>query len=237
MELRPGGPHYLEIIHMPQRSDSANDSEIRLSLERFSWKGDDRSTGWKRRDELSKGLIAALESEDADKLMEALERIHTWGLPGRLPVSVRNNKERVLALLKRAVLDGPSADQVAELLSFDRIGIATVSKWIGLLEQEQFAIFDSRVSVALRMLREKASRCFPVLPRRRTGKHTPWPSDRVSRDDMALYYLRYLAHVRDVGHAMDLQPSEVEMALFMIGDQSCNDKEGWKRDRGPLLAF
>ena len=54
---------------------------------------------------------------------------------------------------------------------------------------------------------------------------------------MALYYLRYLAHVRDVGHAMGLQPSEVEMALYMIGDQSCSDEESWKRDRGPLLAL
>ena len=109
-----------------------------------------------------------------------------------------------------------------------------------LLNQERFAILDSRVSVALRELRKDGLRFLPILPRRKKLDHTPWPEDyfppAVKAASMASYYLRYLALMRDAAHTLKLKPAEVEMALFMMGDVTCPNPKEWKKKRGALNA-
>lgn len=120
------------------------------------------------------------------------------------------------------------------LLDLPGVGIATVSKWIALLDQDRNAIYDSRVSVALRNVCINGGRCFPIVPRRPSGNHSPWPSDHVATKTMWTFYVDYLAVMRCVGLEAGLKPSQVEMALFMIGDESCPDPDAWKTGCRPL---
>lgn len=230
---------------MPDLLNTYSQDQIRDALENFLWKGADRQQGWAQRMDLSKGLGAALDDPDHEGLLRALKAIHTWGLPGKFPESVTLKIGIVRELLKNIRAGGPTVEALVGLLAIEGVGIATISKWICFLDQSRYAIYDSRVSVALRMVRdENKHRCFPVMPRRPSRVRTPWPEDRVIAASMASYYLRYLDCVRAAAEQMPLTaaeqkaltPAEVEMALFMIGNLTCDDPAGWRRGRGSLQA-
>jgi hypothetical protein len=122
------------------------------------------------------------------------------------------------------------------LLSHKNIGIATASKWVCFIDQNKYAIFDSRVSIALRALTAEANRneykrAFPIIPRRAMGGHIAWTADWiVSRPErIARAYMDYLDVLKGVtGKQNVLNPAQVEMALFMLGDI-------WADDQPPLL--
>ena len=228
---------------MPNLLDIYGENEVITALEHFRWKRDDRHKGWKRRVRLSEDLQEALRGGRNDDLLGALRAIHRWGLPGRFPDSVATRIESVRSLLGRIQANELAVETLTALLELDGVGIATVSKWICFLDQSCYAIYDSRVSVALREMRdENNARYLPVMPRRSSQTRTPWPADTVDPASMALYYLSYLALVQDAARELRTRDStmntaKVEMALFMIGDITCDNPEKWKEGRGRLQKF
>ena len=225
---------------MPSLLDIYSENEVRAALEHFRWKRDDRHEGWKRREGLSEALLAALRGGRNDELLGALREIHRWGLPGRFPDSVETRIANVRSLLGQIQARELDVEALTALLELDGVGIATVSKWICFLDQSRYAIYDSRVSVALREMRdENNDRYLPVMPRRSSKTRTPWPADSVTPSSMALCYFDYLALAQDAARELKTRDStmntaKVEMALFMIGDITCDDPEKWKEGRGRL---
>lgn len=210
----------------------ANKAELRIAHQAFEWRGQFLDAGWKERCALSKELNQAIE-KSLGSLSAVLHQIHRWGLAGRPPISISENIEEIHSLLLEAK-KGLTPQVVVRLLSFRGLGIATISKWVCLLDQKRNGIFDSRVSVALREVRNSnGERYFPVLPSRKIRR---WPDDRVSSNEqMAIFYMDYLEGIRAVREKVDLEhAAEVEMALFMIGNKPCNDRDGWRKLRGPL---
>lgn len=200
----------------------------------FEWKNQRFTTASNKRRELSNTLVTALKNASETGLVAALMDIHMWGLAGKFPPAIQNHKKRIHAVLRTAKRGELQEKEIESLLDIPGIGIATASKWICLVDQDRFAIFDSRVSVALKDICVDGKRSFPIVARRKSARHTPWPSDQVTPERMASFYTHYTDTLAEVGAKVRMKPSEIEMALFMIGDQSCDDARSWRSQR-PLL--
>lgn len=200
----------------------------------FEWKNQEFTTASNKRRELSNTLVTSLKDASESGLVAALMGIHKWGLAGKFPPAVEANTKRILTVLRTA--QGPKLQEkeIESLLDLPGIGIATASKWICLVDQDRYAIFDSRVSVALKDICVDGKRSFPIVARRKSARHTPWPSDQVAPERMASFYTHYTDTLAEVGDEVGLTPSQIEMALFMIGDQSCDDPKLWISQR-PVL--
>ncbi|WP_162782232.1 hypothetical protein [Arenimonas caeni] len=203
-------------------------------LERFEWRGDSWESAWLKREELSKQLCLALESAEQESLLAALRAIHSWGFAKAsvFPAAIERRVDEAGAVLIE-IRSELSLNKVNGLLNVPGVGIATASKWICLLDQSAFAIYDSRVSVALREICVDEKRCFPILPPWK-GSNS-WPQDYVTKERMATYYLRYIEALREVSESYTaMSPARIEMALFMAGKEPCPSQSAWKADRKPL---
>lgn len=200
----------------------------------FEWNNQTFTTASAKRRDLSYKLTTSLKNASESGLVAALIDIHKWGLARRFPPAVEANTKRILTVLRTA--QGPKLHEkeIESLLDLPGIGIATASKWICLVDQDRYAIFDSRVSVALKDICVDGKRSFPIVARRKSARHTPWPSDQVAPERMASFYTHYTDTLAEVGAKVEMKPSAIEMALFMIGDQSCDDARSWRSQR-PVL--
>lgn len=210
--------------------------QLRASHESFTWRKKALAQAWQERCSLSDDLVKSLE--DQAKFDEAIKKIHKWGFGGSPPESAINNdslRRRMRELLDTDNLlnDDILVDHFTEMLNLRGVGIARASKWICLLDQTRFAIYDSRVSVALREVEIDDHRAFPILPRQESKRHIQWLKDTIKPSAMAKHYLGYLETIRAVATKVELLPAEIEMALFMLGDKSCDDPE-WRKSRKPL---
>ncbi len=124
---------------------------------------------------------------------------------------------------------------LSKLLSHNGLGIATVSKCVCFVNQTRFAIFDSRVSIALRNVTIEGHRAFPVVGRRPSGGRIAWTSTpllSVSPICTARAYIDYLQILGHLSNTIDgMNAAQIEMALFMAGDVWPSDGEVLK----PLL--
>jgi len=138
-------------------------------------------------------------------------------------------------LLSAWRVPGLTADQreakvstLADLLSIKHVGIALASKWLCFVNQQTYAIYDSRVSLAMRDLAIDGNRVFPIVARRSLKEKPAWRADSVARHPKRMAesywsYLRVINRAKDLigphkGEQRGLYPAEVEMALFMLGD-------------------
>lgn len=200
----------------------------------LEWKNQKFTAASDKRRDLSTTLTTSLKNASETGLVAALMDIHTWGLAGEFPHAVEANTERIRAILRAAQGRKLQEKEIESLLDLPGIGIATASKWICLVDQDRYAIFDSRVSVALKDICVDGKRSFPIVARRKSARHTPWPSDQVTPEKMASFYTHYTDTLAEVGAKVGMKPSEIEMALFMIGDRSCDDARSWRSQRPAL---
>lgn len=178
-------------------------------------------------------LQCAIQTGCSERLATALREVHKWGLPGEPPKCL--NDASILPVLEAAAAKKPwlQAKAIEPLLNLKGVGIAAVSKWIGLANENCYAIYDSRVSVALRDIAGEHGRYCAVVARRATKTRKPWPADHIQANDMAKVYLRYCEALRDIhGVYKDMPPARTEMALFVLGDVACPDPQHWKACRG-----
>lgn len=107
------------------------------------------------------------------------------------------------------------------------VKIARFSKWICFIDQEKFAIYDSRVSLALRQIQVKGRRFFPTLGTKSLGRPKAdyiAANANSSAKKMSEIYLTYTELLQTVRSNYDLPSvASIEMALFMLG----LDKRYW----------
>lgn len=198
----------------------------------FEWSGVGLPQAWDIRTELSRATQQA-------PLVEALslsDKVHKWGFGSTVPKAIREDVAFHSALSDTITTwsKAPSETDkeqmiasLARLLAVPRVGIAKASKWICFIDQTRYAIYDSRVSLALREVKAGERRAFPIIARKALKDRQSWNADSASSDPqrMARYYWNYLQvigrvaqQVRHPNEPRLFYPAEVEMALFMLGN-------------------
>lgn len=192
-------------------------------LHSFQWRKSDFEKGWAERRRLEQELRAALDHDSDSAVSASISDIYRWGF-GRNTPNVNGDDWRKIAgtLVREFSKSRPDVPQqkavLKMLLDTKGIKIATASKWVCFCDQRRYAIYDSRVSIALReILSEDGKRLFPTVGRRKT-KSSQYPNaDVMSVSQMVEKYFLYLEALRVISERTRLKVAEIEMALFMIG--------------------
>ena len=225
--LNFGSDHLTDLCRQMERFD------LHANLAAFEWNGEKLPEAWRSRKELEQ----LVRCTPPDQLLSLAETIYKWGFGRPMPKSRQDDPAFLPAILQLFTTwsaEGDIADHkqrrissLARLLSVSRVGIAQASKWICFIDQSRYAIYDSRVSMALRDIAIEGRRVFPIVARRPVRGEVAWSPDSASLDPkrMAEHYWSYLTLIsyvaRKTPHSIEgrsLYPAEVEMALFMIGD-------------------
>ena len=190
-----------------------------LDYKSYRWKGDYEESV-KARNKLEEEIKRSRQENDGGIDLATADEIYMWGFAREFPL--RNERE-VIKATKEAFefLDEGDCYQAAKrLMWISGVGPAGATKILGLSDQENFCIYDSRVGNALRDLTKhgkKIIRCPAgrgrrgdyVLPKRANHE---WAEDyqkliwtlEIIRD-----YLKEKSH--------KLRIADIEMALFMMG--------------------
>jgi len=107
------------------------------------------------------------------------------------------------------------------------VKIARFSKWICFIDQSKFAIYDSRVSLALRTITLNQKRIFPTLGAKSKGRPNGdfiGSNPQTAAKRVAASYMLFLDVLHTTINEYDLSSvAQMEMALFMLGPE----KEYW----------
>ena len=179
------------------------------------------------RDEVSVELKQAWINHNSDvgRFKTAVDLVHMWGFGGKRMKEALFDDESFWSQLKDVLnswdLNAPKrVEALSGLLSFDGLGIATASKWICMLDQERFAIYDSRVSAALAGITDNGKRIFPIVGRRSTKNKKYPPQDyRAGKAHLILEdYQTFIFMLQSLQEHYEVDSvSELEKALFMLG--------------------
>jgi hypothetical protein len=207
----------------------------------FEWGSEPLEPAWPRR-------LALVAEGRADGALHYADRVHKWGFSHAVQARVRQHPEydgSLHALCETWSANARHApckaavDSLAALLEIPHLGIARVSKFICFLDQEQYGIYDSRVSYALKDLSlDGTTRVFPLIGGRQV--HHSWYvlSDPVAADAqcMAAVYVAVVQLLLRTAQKLNRRggiagPGAVqvcgeqwtsallEMALFMAGQR------------------
>jgi hypothetical protein len=213
--------------------------DLPTCLATFEWDGQALQTAWATRQALARVGFH-------DTVEEYAERVHKWGFGTLVRASVRQHAafSRSMRTLCRTWSEEPrpwdcsaALDDLIALLGIKHLGIARVSKFVCFLDQDRYAIYDSRVSYALKDLTlDGISRVFPFVGGRPVKNAQYVLADPIvskARYATAAYivFLRLLQRVAEKleksGGITDptlrqavgkrWTPALLEMALFMAG--------------------
>jgi hypothetical protein len=203
---------------------------LREQFHRFSWSKNSHEASVLQRCLLEKQVQKALQSENELGLEEAIRAIYKWGfkktskdflISDSVGMVAIKNMMRVFAISESDTR--AKTEVVTQALGIKGLGIASVSKWTCFVDQNRYAIYDSRVSLALRkVVNIEGKRYFPILPRRSTKKKKYPPGDYVSVEKMVNKYLLFNNVIKVISDKVGMSVSQVEIAFFMIGE-SCHD--------------
>ena len=183
----------------------------------YSWKNKPSSECVRERNSVSKAIIMSRIKNHGAVDIDTLDKVIRWGFNREFPL--RNSGE-VLKITKETfdyLDDGNLKDATITLLNIHDVGISSASKILGLFDQENLCIYDSRVGKALEDLKDEDGKIIPCPPGR------TYPGDQGLTDEAwAGNYQKLiwtLEIVRDYlnerGYTYRL--ADVEMGLFMIG--------------------
>lgn len=213
--------------------------DLPTCLATFEWDGQTLQAAWATRQALARAGFH-------DTVEEYAERVHKWGFGTLVRASVRQHAafSPSMQTLCRTWSEEPrpwnrcaGIDDLMALLGIKYLGIARVSKFVCFLDQDRYAIYDSRVSYALKDLTlDGIRRVFPFVGGRPVKNAQYVLADPIvskPRYATAVYivFLRLLQRVaeklEESGGITDptLQqvigerrtPALLEMALFMAG--------------------
>lgn len=204
-----------------------------LGLQRRNsrWKQTVLPAGWHFRKSLANQLAAALATGSLAQLLVVADAIYEWGFGNRIPAAFRQDA-LFLPTLRRTLLAfrlAPPGNYATcvfpleALLGINGLGIASVSKWICTVDQGLFAIYDSRVSIALLDVGLPCGcRAFPIVGRRPVSGLSAWPAASQVRNNPSraarscVDYTHVLAQSRRLHRRH--YAARVEMALFLAGE-------------------
>ena len=188
--------------------------DARLS---YSWKNKPMLVCVKERNEVSKAIIMARIRNHGGIDLDTLDKVTRWGFNREFPF--REEKE-VIKITKKAFncLDnGKLVKATKILLDISKVGISRASKILGLFDQENLCIYDSRVGNAMKDLiydNSKLVLCPPgyLRPGDIIGNAYGW-ADQYQQLIWTLEIIR--DNLNSKGFTYRL--ADVEMALFMLG--------------------
>jgi len=228
------------IFNSAQVIELANQFELIISKEElveaiksFSWGGISGVASLEERDKAAVSFQNwAKAGFPDDRFDTEIQKVHIWGF--RQPLS--KSTSHILSEPHRSVISecmktwyansdiSERRKSLIEALKIKSIGIARLSKWVCFLDQEAYAIYDSRVSLALRRLRFDGQRAFPTIGRRSSAK-TKYPyQSYLGKDSFQVAenitsaYLNFLALLDALKLRYHISSSsEIEKGLFMLG--------------------
>jgi hypothetical protein len=181
----------------------------------FGWNDKSLSEALTERNQISKVIVQSRIRNVGGIEIETIDKVMAWG--GLRQINMDNAEALKITQEAFAFLDnGDLRNATLKLLAVDGIGIASASKIIGLFDQTNLAIYDSRVGTALRSLTFEGQRLVKC-PAGRTR-----PGDACSERQWAEDYEKLIWILEVIRDWLNEQSypfnvADVEIALFMMG--------------------
>ena len=191
--------------------------EIIKSRLGYRWQSKSRYECEQSRNRVSRAIIESRIRNGGAVDLDALDLVIKWGFNREYPDRDPANALRVTKKAFEHLDNGGLQRAALALMEVKNVGISRASKIIGLYDQENLCIYDSRVGYALRDLKHDGERIIMIPPSQvREGDLL------VSNSVWAEQYehLIWVAEVmRDYmnSHGCTYRLADVEMALFMMG--------------------
>ncbi len=175
-----------------------------------------------RRNRLSRKIVLSRIKNNGGLDLETLDSIMAWGFP-KNPQFKPRDPNRCIEVTREAfdLLDaGKPSEAICKLMGFPLI-ISRASKIVGLSDPNYFAIYDSRVGLALAKLKAGNERLIKIPGRApRPGK--VFPSDICTNFEWGENYQKLLWILEIIRNLLNeagypFSIADVEMALFMMG--------------------
>ena len=212
--------------------------KVQEYFEKFEWQKKNVNESFEIRKNAAKKFqnwVTRLKNQSKPDLIEAenmFNHVLEWGFGTKNFFNGKkyiNNKQKKVGELKdfcKFINDWNKGNREEKrkshlnILNISGVGIARSSKWICFIDQENYAIYDSRVSLALsKIINKKKEKPFFQVLKRRDLKTKKYPkgssrSKSLTVDD----YFIFLKFINKVADEYGIKPYEVEMSLFMMGD-------------------
>jgi len=205
---------YRETIEKWVDENKAKIIEKRLQ---YSWRSKDRFQCEKERNQVAKAITQSRIRNQGALDLATLDEVTRWGFNRKFPC---RNPEKALEITGKTFeyLDKEEIRLATlKLLEIKHVGISRASKIIGLSDQENLCIYDSRVGAALRTLTYDGTPIIPTPPSRVREHDTD-----ISKNEWANHYEHLIwtievmrDYLNNIGCTYRL--ADVEMALYMIG--------------------
>lgn len=210
-----------------QFSEKYSKAKLVSAIEGFEWR-DSKEVSLQKRNQLSSTYHSWVNSgANLEYAKEMADAVYKWGFGNKsTPPSLSANLTLFCELNRCWYAAQDRQKMIAtlsEFLDLKGIGIASASKWVCFADEQRFAIYDSRVSAALRAIKVNSKIVFPTVGRRAvSGKKYPYATPRTN-DQMAHDYLFFIDFVNAIAKTYGIDsPAEIEMGLFMLGDREEN---------------
>jgi len=193
-----------------------------LDYKSYRWKGRTYEESVEARNELEKAIKLSRQKNNGGIDLVTADRIYQWGFGKDFPIC---DEKEVLTATREAFrfLDEGNCYQACKrLMWMQGVGVAGATKLLGLSDQENLCIYDSRVGHALKDLtkREKKIILCP-LGRNMVGDNVPpniadyiW-SENYQKLIWTLEIIR--GYLKEKEYSLRI--ADIEMALFMKGQQ------------------
>lgn len=155
--------------------------------------------------------------------IEAIGKVHKWGFNQDL-----NKKQKILyqqpylntfmSMMKvwhKCEKPAEMRLHLEQCLRTPHVKIARFSKWLCFIDQSKYAIYDSRVSLALRQIKLDGKRVFPTIGSKTKDRPTGASPAGKHMSEVYMLYLDLLHS--QLPRTKLTRVADIEMALFMLG--------------------
>ena len=183
----------------------------------YSWKNIGRKECERLRNEVSGKIIQSRIRNNGAVDLETLNAVINWGFGRDYPI---NDPQRALEVSGKAFeyLDKNDIKNATMVLLKEKgVGISRASKIIGLSDQENLCIYDSRVGFALQRLTHDGERLVKIPPSQsRLGDGGVTNTEWVKNYEHLIWISELIRDFMNE-NGCTYRIADVEMALFMMG--------------------
>lgn len=183
----------------------------------YSWKNIGRKECERLRNEVSGKIIQSRIRNNGAVDLETLNAVIKWGFGRDYPT---NDPQRAMEVSRKAFayLDKNDIKNATMVLLKEKgVGISRASKIIGLSDQENLCIYDSRVGFALQTLTYEGERIVTIPPSQsRLGDGGVTHSEWVKNYEHLIWITELIRDFMNE-NGCTYRIADVEMALFMMG--------------------
>jgi len=188
----------------------------------YRWKDNSLAESLEKRNRLTRLIVQSRIRNDGAVDLATLDEIMAWGFP-RNPKFTPRDPNKCLEVTRQAfnlLDDEKPSEAICKLMSFPLI-ISRASKIIGLSDPNYYAIYDSRVGLALATLKDGDQRLIKI-PERMPLPGKTFPSDTCKTPEWGENYQKLMWVLEVIGNVFNEEGypfnlADVEMALFMMG--------------------